>query len=657
MEGKKQKFAIVITVLVLGILTTFHISQALGSGGTVRNIKAAADGLPGETDMEDNMKEKEISISPIGFTDIAVTDITLSPKFIVDSDTVTVSIRVKNKGNETAKGIELVLSQLGISEDGSIKIILVGTKIIEEIKSSEELKKDFPLWVRAPLTDGYDILLSAGVPILEGDSEPWDNSMSREFSIEREDGTISIVHKKFVHQYICIQAAKIFGENLFGEGGSEGGNYLFRGDYWKDRSEGATICRGAWDEDERDLAYGYEWPLTTLTHFWNADRGDDAGSWFFGFPGLKDFPNAYQKAVAFWRGRRSEDRTVEDIVDLYGENKAEAYKQLGHISHLLADMGVPAHVHVDPHVEEFPASLLFGDDCYEDWMKKEGYDNWSYRDALNAGGLIHIPWDKKPADVSEDIFPLYYLMYTANQYADYFASDDGNGNSDDRRGWLDYSGWPGSPRKAKHLDPNPLRIFPFWDTKGNNDWGDDDDDGDLTRIGNKAYVYTMRAVATLYKFFWESVYPEEPPIYIYDSSWRYNSVSFKLCKPISYELTESVKVDIKLYDPDGKLVKVVIKERICNAGQNYISWTIQPEEIPQGVFKYVLETSDSMKVRSNTVEVGPADLALEFCGVSVFSSDGLPLLNNSLLDIQKPTITAKGRLFGYSPDRVMAKLV
>jgi len=388
---------------------------------------------------------------------------------------VTVSIRVKNKGNETAKGIELVLSQLGISEDGSIKIILVGTKIIEEIKSSEELKKDFPLWVRAPLTDGYDILLSAGVPILEGDSEPWDNSMSREFSIEREDGTISIVHKKFVHQYICIQAAKIFGENLFGEGGFEGGNYLFRGDYWRDKSEGDTVCRGAWDEDCYELVYAEPWYLPrevaiAYRHFWDADEGDNSRS-------LGDTSNAYQKAVYFWKGGKGE---AKGIINFYNQgDKGHAYKHLGHICHLLQDMGVPAHAHLDRHVEEFPGSLLFGDDCYEDWMGEQGYDNWSYQDALNGGGLVHIPWNKIPADVSEDIFPLYYLMYTTNQYADYFASDGEDGNENDRRGWLDYSGWPGSPTKEEHLDPNPTGLLPPWDTKGNNDWGDDDDDGDL----------------------------------------------------------------------------------------------------------------------------------------------------------------------------------
>lgn len=103
MEGKKRKLAMVVTIFFLGVLTTFHISQVLGSVGTVRKIKVVVDGLPGEADIEDNMKEKEVSISPIGFTDLAVTDITLSPKFIVDSDTVTVSVEVKNKGNETAK--------------------------------------------------------------------------------------------------------------------------------------------------------------------------------------------------------------------------------------------------------------------------------------------------------------------------------------------------------------------------------------------------------------------------------------------------------------------------------------------------------------------------------------------------------------------------
>jgi hypothetical protein len=474
MEGKKRKLAIVITIFVLGVLAAFPISPASGSGGTVRKIKVVVDGLPGETDVQDNMKEREVNISPFGFTDIAVTDITLSPKFIVDSDTVTVSVRVKNKGNQTARGIGLVLSQLGISEDGSIKIIPVGIERIEEIRPGEELKKDFPLWVQAPVNDGYNILLGAEVPILEGDSEPWDNSMSMEFSIEREDGTIGIVHKERVHQYTCVQAAKIFGENLFGEGGTEGGNYLFTGDDWRGESEGYTICGGAWDEDHRDLVYGYWSKLVTLTHFWDADESDDQTNWW-----PLNIHNAYQKAVAFWRGRWGEDRTVEDIVDLYGENKAKAYKQLGHIAHLLADMGVPAHAHVDPHLPTFgPFDLITGgDDCYEDWMGGDAgrrtvfnCKNWNYEDALNAGGLIHIPWEKRPADVSEDIFPLYYLMYTTNQYADYFASDDRDGHKDDRRGWLDYSGWPGSPRKWTDLNPNPTRLLPPWDRKGDNDW-------------------------------------------------------------------------------------------------------------------------------------------------------------------------------------------
>ncbi|GAI81834.1 unnamed protein product, partial [marine sediment metagenome] len=90
--------------------------------------------------------------------------------------TVTVSVRVKNKGNETARGIELVLSQLGVSQNGRVKIIQVGIERIDEILPGEEIKRNFPFWVQAPLTDGYNILLGAEVPILEGDLESWDNS-------------------------------------------------------------------------------------------------------------------------------------------------------------------------------------------------------------------------------------------------------------------------------------------------------------------------------------------------------------------------------------------------------------------------------------------------------------------------------------------------
>jgi len=112
---------------------------------------------------------------------------------------------------------------------------------------------------------------------------------------------------------------------------------------------------------------------------------------------------------------------------------------LGRILHLLADMSVPAHAHNDEHA---PRKLWLLDswhteycDEYEGWhadsdkdISAGGFmvfeDNW-YWNYLNIlaqkGGYI---------DISMEDDPLYFAMYTVNQIADFFASDDVDGDSD-----------------------------------------------------------------------------------------------------------------------------------------------------------------------------------------------------------------------------------
>ncbi|MEW6654808.1 MAG: T9SS type A sorting domain-containing protein [Bacteroidota bacterium] len=83
---------------------------------------------------------------------------------------------------------------------------------------------------------------------------------------------------------------------------------------------------------------------------------------------------------------------------------------MGRIAHLLADMSVPAHCHDDAHS---PVSEEAKDN-YEQWVMNN-YSNYTWVDALNQGGTIF--------DVIEKNFPIRYLMYIVNQYADFYPSD------------------------------------------------------------------------------------------------------------------------------------------------------------------------------------------------------------------------------------------
>jgi len=522
-------------------------------------IKAMVDPLGDEGDIEDNLKEIQLQLSSLEIGDIqskepniAITDVSVSPVIITTFSFVNVSVRVKNKGNGSLGSIDVSLYGLGKKENGEITPILIGTKMIGEIAAGEEAVKEFTLLMGLPEVerrDGYNIILGAYIPPLENEKEKVDNNFTRTIRITYEDEKIKILHKEWVHQSICDHAAEIFGKSEF-----------YSGDYK------SKIRSGAWNEDHTDPVYGLPETFATSPHAWDADYSDDSKSWL-------GYQNAWQKAAKYWKGWDGH----KGIVSLYQSDKLQAYEYLGRVSHLIGDMGVPAHAHVDYHgvaealgyqekvVLEIPiwqlplivvnplgalwswaskteiAFYLVGltDDSYEDWMGGN-HGKWSYQHALNVGGLIPIPWDRRPAEISEDIFPLYYLIYTSNQYADYFASDGdafftiGHGDSYCRRGWINYPGWPDRPRNTGDLFDNDMK-FTFaieWRPRIKIEWkkvwfvwypvvtiellpkviigyvdNDNDDDGDLSRIADKAYVNSIRAVATLYKFFWDTVNP------------------------------------------------------------------------------------------------------------------------------------------------------
>lgn len=236
-----------------------------------------------------------------------------------------------------------------------------------------------------------------------------------------------------------------------------------------------TIKSGAEHEDLHDHIwdrYGFAGACLTLTHFWNADGGPNDPVSVGGCNGH----NAWEKAQVLW-GMAVGEYNSGDLTS--------AYEYLGHVTHLLADMSVPAHAHEEAHGPE-----PFDDDSYEDWMTLA---NAELKDdepaALLAQGPVVIP---------DNVDPLYYLFYTTNQVADFFPDDSNDGDTvDNHGGWMDgiytelgmYS--IDKPRTRSDLSDN--------------DNGDNNDDGDLGVIRHYSFKYAIRAVAALYEVFTESV--------------------------------------------------------------------------------------------------------------------------------------------------------
>jgi len=258
---------------------------------------------------------------------------------------------------------------------------------------------------------------------------------------------------------------------------------------------------GARHEDEYDHIWdGNNGAFVTCTHFWDADDADLHQNYYFATHGWCG--NAYMK---------SNELLDALFASYFSQDWYQFWEYLGHIAHLIGDMTVPAHAHVDYHM-----SFDSYDDGWIGWDCEGACPPPNYRryfsawDGFNAGGLVEIPesaiqWiiDNNEAGGfglganPRTFAQLYYLMYTAAQTGDYFASDDYNGSVSDRHGWMDYTGWPSSPVTTDDLDDN-------WWYEADLTWVFSNHDDDYTRIGQTAYVYGIRAVATMYMAFREA---------------------------------------------------------------------------------------------------------------------------------------------------------
>ena len=262
---------------------------------------------------------------------------------------------------------------------------------------------------------------------------------------------------------------------------------------------------GAGHEDEVDHIYGWHTSpvpgAVTFTHFWDADIGPYAPSYVDGPASLfGPFANSWQKAEQYWSLALGE----------YANGNTDmAYHFLGHIAHQIGDNTIPTHVHVSAH------DPFSGDDSMEDWMS-QGNDNEppgsdllpGEAEALSAAGPLEIPLI--PGRTETDVGKLYWLMYTTNQIADFFPSDRASGDTFDPEGWVQdelnmMDATITSPRTPADLEDNdcnnPVLCVGI---------GDDDNnaDGDLGVIREHSYLRGIRAIASLFELFEQTVSSE-----------------------------------------------------------------------------------------------------------------------------------------------------
>lgn len=305
-----------------------------------------------------------------------------------------------------------------------------------------------------------------------------------------------------VHEYIVEQAFTLFPDHGL--------------------SNLAKIQSGAEHEDLHDHVYDRSGACTTYTHFWDLDEGiDDPVDCAEGSCGTG--ANAWQKVQILW-GMAIGEYLSGDI--------EMGYHYLGHVCHLLADMSVPAHVHEDVHGPE-----PFEDDCYEDWMTLA---HAQLSDIEKAELVL-----QGPVVVPEGTDPLFYLFYTVNQVADFFASDALDGDPDDK-----WCGWMHDvyTELGMYSLTSPLTT----DDLSDNDDGDDDDDGDLSVVRNYSYKFGIRATATLLKYFHDTVTPRKALTVVIDNVVAKDCHDEGLVEPDCYaDFFVEVSIDSAWYRNEG----------------------------------------------------------------------------------------------------------
>ncbi|MBI3037337.1 VCBS repeat-containing protein [Candidatus Woesearchaeota archaeon] len=282
-----------------------------------------------------------------------------------------------------------------------------------------------------------------------------------------------------VHQYITNESGVIWPLIPF-EIKSHLFNPLNKSIDDEDYDAGDDIILGSGEEDRPSI--------NTRNHLWNPDAPNSHAIYGFYDDGVGNFGSAYRKAVKWWKTK---------VIPLYLRGDInQSYYWFGRVVHLLEDQAIPAHAHVDAHPPVGPLS-----DTFEDYSKTvfnnyhgASYSNkfYYYEDLPNTTSSLWAEVDASDKDAIE----LFRLFWFTAQRSQYFASDNKQGNDY----YVNLSG------AQKTFNPS------LWSGETVNLTANTTDQvaTHLNDISNAEIPHAMRAVAGLYRLFWDAVQIDWP---------------------------------------------------------------------------------------------------------------------------------------------------
>lgn len=451
------------------------------------------------------------------FHDVAVRSAYIEPMVFEKGKPTYIVANIENRGTYHSDNCDVVLYRVA-----GEKRIELGKKVAVNVVAKRQIVFE---WEPEILTEGFSFEIWT---LLKNDVDISNNSKTTCSLYLEESQGLHVLHavEVPVHQWVAYQASKIWSNAEIMEYMEEEQYNDFNGqevwdyqdiflddegycdgspgcDDYLGRAEGILVGAGEEDTDETGsdscMEYGIRNPF--CYHFWDPDspqNGDyDNGLAFYG--------SAYVRAEKLYSWAS---------LLYYDNQKEEAYYWLGRVAHLLTDMTVPAHVHLDPH-----AGALGGDEAFEEFMKLKGYwgdvsgkYNYKHFDGSDYVGQQYdyeaLPyWSSEVKNNPTNLFKLFWFTAQKTQY---FASDDWDSISNDSFVG-DYNNYFAKEDESTWYFPGGYSNTYLWDSEGGgsiivNDKDDIEDDGNqgpnLAKIAEANIPHAMKAVAGLYRLFW-----------------------------------------------------------------------------------------------------------------------------------------------------------
>ena len=352
---------------------------------------------------------------PSRIVDIALTRISVTPRTFKTGDVISIAVTIANQGT-----VSVNIPPVTGTANGRV----VATEVRSGALAPGESTTVTMAWVVDVGQDTTELVVEASVSPVESESVLTNNRRVVQSTYDPL-ASVYVLYKDvpFVHSWIALQAHSILPSGslktelsgyLYGFTPSSGTPYAFLFDpamvwwdqytvppSWGGQTTGSALLEGAREED-----YG----TNAGNHFWNPDAGYDAG-----MPTQQS--NLARAQVLF-----------AQAVASYPNDKSTAYYLLGRVAHLLADLGVPEHVHNDPH---FDGWLYL---TPNDFSNYEDYTKLSYRDYPGSGApkdidtlpLTFPSYGDRPLSYDTELAKLFFNQA---EYTQHFDSSDFNGDN------------------------------------------------------------------------------------------------------------------------------------------------------------------------------------------------------------------------------------